>query len=149
MNLKCFECSSEENIHNHHVIPKILGGTKTIPLCAVCHGKVHDRDILRMSNLSRIARKKEGFKTGRPKKILDDSFDKTKTKKEKQLIIFENKTKNLKEELEEIQRQTQRKEELIELCFNDKSLSITETCKELNISRATYYREIKKRIKIK
>ncbi len=141
MNLKCFECSSEKNIHNHHVVPKILGGTKTIPLCAACHGKVHDRDILRMSNLSKMARKKEGFKTGRPKKILDDS---TKTKKEKQFLIFENKARNLKEELEKIQR----KEELIKLCFNDKSLSVTETCKELNISRATYYREIKKRIKI-
>ena len=48
MNIKCFECDSEENIHNHHVIPKILGGTKTIPLCALCHGKVHDKDILKM-----------------------------------------------------------------------------------------------------
>lgn len=27
----------------HHVIPKTLGGTKTLPLCAVCHGLVHDR----------------------------------------------------------------------------------------------------------
>jgi len=142
MNLKCFECSSEENIHNHHVIPKILGGTKTIPLCAACHGKVHDRDILRMSNLAKIARKKEGFKTGRPKKISDNILD--KTKKEKQLSLLENKTKNLKEKLENMKR----KEELIELCFNDKSLSIKETCKELNISRSTYYREIERRFKI-
>jgi DNA-directed RNA polymerase specialized sigma subunit len=141
MNLKCFECSSEENIHHHHVIPKILGGTKTIPLCAACHGKVHDRDILRMSNLAKIARKKEGFKTGRPKKISDNILD--KTKKEKQLSLLENKTKNLKEKLENMKR----KEELIELCFNDKSLSVKETCKELNISRSTYYREIERRFK--
>lgn len=38
---KCFECESDENIHNHHVIPKDSGGTKTVPLCGVCYAKVN------------------------------------------------------------------------------------------------------------
>jgi len=38
----CFECGNPSD-HNHHVIPKVYGGTQTIPLCERCHGKVHDR----------------------------------------------------------------------------------------------------------
>ena len=43
--VKCFECGSVENIHNHHVVPKVRGGTKTIPLCGPCHGLVHGRNF--------------------------------------------------------------------------------------------------------
>jgi len=39
----CFECGSPAN-HNHHVIPKQLGGTKTVPLCNFCHPKAHGKD---------------------------------------------------------------------------------------------------------
>lgn len=39
----CFECGSDKNIHQHHVIPKSLGGTKTIPLCNDCHGMAHNK----------------------------------------------------------------------------------------------------------
>lgn len=39
--MNCFECDSTENIHQHHVIPRSLGGTKTIPLCGSCHGQAH------------------------------------------------------------------------------------------------------------
>ena len=42
---KCFECDSTENIHEHHVVPKTLGGIKTIPLCGSCHGKVHGKNF--------------------------------------------------------------------------------------------------------
>jgi hypothetical protein len=42
---KCFECGSEKNIHGHHVVPKVLGGNKTIPLCGICHGKVHGKNF--------------------------------------------------------------------------------------------------------
>jgi hypothetical protein len=41
----CFECGSSEHIHQHHIIPKSLGGMKTIPLCNVCHGKAHGKDV--------------------------------------------------------------------------------------------------------
>jgi hypothetical protein len=41
---KCFECNSTAQ-HAHHVVPRKLGGTRTIPLCLDCHGKVHDRNM--------------------------------------------------------------------------------------------------------
>lgn len=43
MSDQCFECGSEEAIHQHHVVPKSRGGTRTIPLCAPCHGRAHGR----------------------------------------------------------------------------------------------------------
>jgi len=39
----CFECGKEAT-EEHHVIPKSLGGTKTVPLCTKCHMKVHGLD---------------------------------------------------------------------------------------------------------
>ena len=47
---KCFECDQKAVI-NHHVIPEQLGGTKTVPLCSDCHGKVHDKDLTSMKVL--------------------------------------------------------------------------------------------------
>ena len=41
METTCFECGDVAT-ENHHVIPRSLGGTKTVPLCATCHGRVHD-----------------------------------------------------------------------------------------------------------
>lgn len=41
----CFECGAPAE-HDHHVIPRSLGGTKTIPLCEKCHAKVHDRECV-------------------------------------------------------------------------------------------------------
>ena len=41
---KCFECEAEGvTIHQHHVVPRSRGGTKTIPLCEPCHSKAHHR----------------------------------------------------------------------------------------------------------
>lgn len=37
----CFECGKPSG-EMHHVIPRVRGGTKTIPLCVECHCKVHD-----------------------------------------------------------------------------------------------------------
>ena len=54
----CFECGSENNIHYHHVVPKSLGGTNTIPLCDICHGKVHGEHMLKIQRLAAISRKK-------------------------------------------------------------------------------------------
>jgi hypothetical protein len=45
----CFECSSDQDIHQHHVVPKSRGGTKTIPLCRYCHHLVHDMSVLVLS----------------------------------------------------------------------------------------------------
>ena len=41
---KCFECGSGVDLHEHHVIPQVLGGKKTIPLCNDCHGKLHGKN---------------------------------------------------------------------------------------------------------
>ena len=40
----CFECDAPAE-HDHHIIPKSLGGTRTIPLCVACHSKVHGRSL--------------------------------------------------------------------------------------------------------
>jgi len=50
----CFECGSSDDIHYHHVVPETKGGTKTIPLCIVCHGKVHNRDFMKIKELQKI-----------------------------------------------------------------------------------------------
>jgi hypothetical protein len=47
----CFECEKEGEIHNHHVVPRVRGGTKTIPLCTECHGIVHGKNMLRHGDL--------------------------------------------------------------------------------------------------
>lgn len=47
----CFECGAEDDLHNHHVVPKILGGTRTIPLCEKCHGLVHGRHMVNHTRL--------------------------------------------------------------------------------------------------
>mgnify|MGYP003435084115 FL=1 len=37
----CFECGTTNDVQQHHVIPRSLGGTKTIPLCLHCHRLAH------------------------------------------------------------------------------------------------------------
>tara|TARA_B100000287_G_scaffold371124_1_gene368980 strand:+ start:158 stop:940 length:783 start_codon:yes stop_codon:yes gene_type:complete len=63
-NNKCFECDSDKNIVHHHVVPKSLGGTKTIPLCEDCHGLVHNKNLTHMNELRLKKQRKiaeEGF----------------------------------------------------------------------------------------
>ena len=36
MNTTCFECGNRAD-HQHHVVPKCLGGIQTVPLCVKCH----------------------------------------------------------------------------------------------------------------
>ncbi len=76
---KCFECNCPNDLHEHHVVPKSLGGTKTIPLCVICHGKVHGKDFLNMRRLSLIGlkkAKKSGIKLGRKKGTHEDLIKK-------------------------------------------------------------------------
>jgi hypothetical protein len=37
--MKCFECGQDAG-YEYYIVPKSLGGTKTVPLCEVCHEKV-------------------------------------------------------------------------------------------------------------
>ncbi len=48
----CFECG-EPKKDMHHVVPKSKGGKKTIPLCAKCHGLVHDKDFVKHRQLQK------------------------------------------------------------------------------------------------
>lgn len=38
--MDCFECGKLAE-HNHHVVPRVRGGTKTVSLCTECHSKAH------------------------------------------------------------------------------------------------------------
>lgn len=46
---RCRICSRDNNLHIHHIIPRIQGGShkseNLITLCASCHGSVETRDI--------------------------------------------------------------------------------------------------------
>ncbi len=70
---RCFECEKTEDqieIHEHHVIPKSCGGTKTIPLCCVCHAIVHDKRAVSISELTKAglkSAKDRGVRLGNPK----------------------------------------------------------------------------------
>ena len=48
----CFECGKPAEF-DHHVVPAIYGGTKTVPLCAVCHSKVHGLSLLNHRTLTK------------------------------------------------------------------------------------------------
>ena len=71
----CFECGSAESIHYHHVVPEVKGGKGTIPLCYICHGKVHDRDFKNYKELQMIGIQKakaEGKYKGRNHGTIED-----------------------------------------------------------------------------
>ena len=64
----CFECGNGGTLDFHHVIPKSLGGKMAIPLCAECHGLVHNSNFLQHRKLQRIGiekAKKKGIYKGR------------------------------------------------------------------------------------
>lgn len=42
MTEQCFDCGDKAT-HRHHVVPRSLGGTRTVSLCHACHGKAHGR----------------------------------------------------------------------------------------------------------
>ena len=68
---QCFECEKTEDqieMHDHHVVPRSKGGTKTIPLCCECHGLVHGKNMMNMGELTRRAladRKVRGMRAGK------------------------------------------------------------------------------------
>ena len=75
--MECFECNKIAT-ENHHVIPKTLGGTKTIPLCGSCHAKVHQMDGKRRDSHSELTKlglkraKKRGVNLGNPNNMTNE-----------------------------------------------------------------------------
>ena len=66
---KCWECEKENvPLHNHHPVPRVRGGTKTIPLCEECHSKAHHRkknmDTSKLTKEGLAKRKAQGAKLG-------------------------------------------------------------------------------------
>lgn len=51
----CFECGAPAT-ERHHVIPHFLGGTKTVPLCGMCHAKVHGVDGAKRAKISELTK---------------------------------------------------------------------------------------------
>jgi len=49
----CINCGHDAE-HEHHVVPCVIGGSVTVPLCEVCHGKVHDRAFVNHKILTRV-----------------------------------------------------------------------------------------------
>jgi hypothetical protein len=76
----CAACGDDnpDHLHQHHLIPKALGGTDDEPnlitLCAICHGKIHDiegdlnhKSLVKAGQARAIAR---GVKLGHKKQII-------------------------------------------------------------------------------
>ncbi len=50
----CYECGALAD-HDHHVIPRVQGGSRTIPLCGRCHGLVHSAPLTSTGYLTHLA----------------------------------------------------------------------------------------------
>ena len=61
----CFECGNPSN-HEHHVVPRVRGGIKTVPLCLQCHSLAHSRN----KNMSHPILIKEGLDKARARGIV-------------------------------------------------------------------------------
>ena len=100
----CFECGLTENIHYHHVVPESKGGTNTIPLCPICHGKVHGKNFLNHKELQRLGIEKaklEGKYMGRNKGT-KESIEKFLSKQKNLNIINLLKQKKSYDEISKI-----------------------------------------------
>ena len=51
----CFECGAPAT-ERHHIVPASLGGTKTVPLCGICHAKIHDVDGKRRTKIAELTK---------------------------------------------------------------------------------------------
>jgi hypothetical protein len=64
----CFNCGSRAD-HDHHVVPRSLGGVATVSLCHACHGKAHGRergfrDTNELTRAALAAKRARGERTG-------------------------------------------------------------------------------------
>ena len=69
----CVLCGTTENLHHHHVIPKVKGGTDDednfITLCEKHHHMIHnmrqDADMYELARIGREKARRSGVKFGR------------------------------------------------------------------------------------
>lgn len=66
----CPCCHAEvSTLHKHHILPKVLGGvddeSNIVNCCEKCHGKIHGRDMLHHSALTR-----EGLRKAKERGVL-------------------------------------------------------------------------------
>ncbi len=70
--MECFECGATENLIQHHVIPRIFGGNKTICLCQKHHDIIHNV-VSKNISISELTKqgihkaRNRGIKLGNPK----------------------------------------------------------------------------------
>jgi len=66
---ECFECGQPADFE-HHVVPRILGGTKTVSLCNQCHAKVHGLKSMQTGTLTskamQLKRERGEYTGGQP-----------------------------------------------------------------------------------
>lgn len=75
--MECFECAGPA-VMDHHVIPRSLGGVRTVPLCEICHGKIHSIDFTDHSQLIKQGlekARKRGATLGRPRTYTDAQLE--------------------------------------------------------------------------
>lgn len=68
MSAPCFNCGAPSS-HQHHVVPRSLGGVATVPLCHDCHGKAHGRsrgfrDTSELTSKALAVKRAKGESTG-------------------------------------------------------------------------------------
>jgi hypothetical protein len=86
----CFECGSDYGVEEHHIIPRSLGGTKTIPLCGLCHMKAHGIKSKRRDNLSVMIKK--GLESAKANGVV---LGRPKGKTENAIILKKNKNQDI------------------------------------------------------
>lgn len=81
MDEECFECGDIGECHQHHVVPKSVGGARTVLLCLKCHALVHDRHHFSTRALTRAGMRRAkllGKTFGRKTVVTDEQFNKAK-----------------------------------------------------------------------
>jgi hypothetical protein len=88
----CCNCGYIGKLENHHVVPKVMGGTFTVPLCVKCHGLVHGRDFVKSRNLQSIGIEKAKlagkYKDRRPIKTAETFENWIKKKAVKEICVY-------------------------------------------------------------
>ena len=93
----CCACFSDKNLHHHHLIPRIKGGsddqTNLITLCGSCHAKIHNlKDVWSAEHkeLQRIGIKKaleNGVVFGAKAKVSSEQIDLMRSKRASGVLI--------------------------------------------------------------